>query len=134
MFLQLPDQTNNPYRTGTISVPIVNVTSSISLLEDCIPFLEAAYLRCVLGEYKLGFLALSVLIAVKVHVGKMDLTEAMGCCSGRLLGLYRQHIARQFDQQAQMQGGGDATGFEASGEESYGGSTGWNFEVSHIYF
>lgn len=45
------------------------------------------------------------------------------------MALYQQHIARQFEQQAQMQGGGTVVAFEVSGEGGHGGS-GWDFEVS----
>ncbi|KAK3318326.1 hypothetical protein B0H66DRAFT_556831 [Apodospora peruviana] len=82
---------------GTLSsVAIANTTSTADLLEQCLPFSESRYLRCLYGDPWAPLTASVALASLKIHLGKETRETTKAFCGKRFLGLYYQHSpARQ---------------------------------------
>jgi hypothetical protein len=69
--------------------------SMIELLEQCLPLMEARYLRCFYGEPWCPLTMCGAIMLLKMHAGQESVQTAKSSCAQRFLCLYYKHFRRQ---------------------------------------
>lgn len=69
--------------------------ATIGLLEQCLPFAEERYLRCLHGEPWCPLTMYGILMLLKIQLGQQTSQTAKSACAHRFLDLYYKHFSRQ---------------------------------------
>ncbi|KAI1768745.1 hypothetical protein GGR53DRAFT_517672 [Hypoxylon sp. FL1150] len=79
----------------TTSTIIADLQSTIDLLEGCLPFMEAIYLRCCLGEPWCFVTMCGAIMVLKIHLGKEARQTAKASFARLFLDLHYKHVGRK---------------------------------------
>ncbi|TVY38123.1 Transcription factor, partial [Lachnellula subtilissima] len=77
------------------SIIMASSTSTIDLLEQCLPLMEERYLHCFYGEPWCFLTSCAAAMLVKIHVGRETWQTAKASCAQRFLDLHYRRIGRQ---------------------------------------
>ncbi|TVY45649.1 Transcription factor [Lachnellula occidentalis] len=77
------------------SIIMANSTSTVELLEQCLPLMEDKYLHCFYGEPWCVLTMYAATMLLKIHVGSETWQTAKAVCAQRFLDLHYRRIGRQ---------------------------------------
>ncbi|TVY26986.1 Transcription factor [Lachnellula hyalina] len=77
------------------SIIMASSTSTIDLLEQCLPLMEERYLHCFYGEPWCFLTMCAATMLAKIHVGRETWQTAKASCAQRFLDLHYRCIGRQ---------------------------------------
>jgi hypothetical protein len=81
---------------------MANATSTVDLLEQCLPIIEDKYLR--VADPWVFFVMCTAIMLIKIHLGKESRQTAKSSCARRFLDLYYKNVwMRQPTDLAQQQ-------------------------------